>query len=329
MRIRKMMLALALSFAAGHAAAQTAVQNAVQNYPNKPLRLVVPFAAGGPVDTISRPFAEKLSEQLGQPVVIDYIPGAGTLIGSDNIAKSAPDGYSLLVLTVDILILQSSHPKLPFDVFRDFAPVGVTSRGTIALVVDPKLPIRNSPEFVAYAKANPGKLSFGSTGVGGSLHLGAEMLKIQANIDMTHVPYKGVAPALADIMGGHLSWIFSSMAGALPLARSGKVRAIAVASLNRNPLLPDVPTIAESGYPGFEVAVINGIIVPAKTPRPIINHLSQAMIKLLATQDIKERFAKSGVDAASNTPEEFATMIRNEVDKWGKVVKAINFVQKD
>ena len=300
-----------------------------QNFPVKPIRLIVPVAAGGPVDLITRPFAEKMSEQLGQPMLVENMGGAGTLIGSDHVAKSAPDGYTLLVTTVAITILPSSYPKLPFDLVRDLTGVSVMSKGTIVVVVDPKLPIRNIKDMVAYAKANPAKLTFGSTGIGGSLYLAGELMKMSAGIDMTHIPYKGAAPALTDIMGSHLSLIFVSMAAVLPLSNAGKVRPIAVASLARSPVMPDIPTVAESGYPGFEVTAGNGVLAPSKTPRAVINHLNQAMVKVLASPDIKERFAKSGVDAISGTPEEFTTDIRNEITRWAKVVKAINFVQQE
>ncbi len=299
-----------------------------QNFPARPLHLIVPFAAGGPVDLIARPFAEKMTETLGQPMVVENMGGGGTIIGTDHVAKAAPDGYTLLVTSAAVMIVPSSYPKLPFDVIKDFAPVSVMSSSTIVLVADPKLPFRTVPELVAYAKANPGKLSFGSSGTGGSLHLGGEMLNLMAGIETTHIPYKGAAPALTDIMGGHVSMMFVSMAAVLPLSTSGKVRAIAVASLKPAAALPGVPTM-DSFYPGFEVTAGNAVLAPAKTPRPIITRLNQAMAKALGTQDLKDRFAKSGVEALSTTPEEAAADVRNEIARWGKVVKAINFVATD
>jgi tripartite-type tricarboxylate transporter receptor subunit TctC len=202
------------------------------------------------------------------------------------------------------------------------------SSSTIVLVADPKLGFRNVQDMVAYAKANPGKLTFGSTGTGGSLHLGGEMFKLMAGVDMTHVPYKGAAQALTDIMGNHLSFIFVSMAAVLPLAKSGKIQPLAVASLKRNPSLPDLPTM-DSIYPGFEVTASNGVVAPARTPAAVITRINQAMAKALATPFVRDAFAKSGVEPVISTPEEFGASIRNEVARWGKVVKAINFVQAE
>lgn len=299
-----------------------------QNYPSRPIRLVVPFAAGGPVDTISRPFADKVSQQLGQTMYVENIGGGGTVIGSDRVAKSPPDGYTLLVTSAAVMILPTSYPKLPFDVIRDFAPVSSMSESTIVLVADPKLPFTTVKELVSYAKANPGKLTFGSSGTGGSLHLGGEMLKLQAGIDMAHIPYKGAAPALTDIMAGRVSMMFVSMASVLPLYKSGKIRPIAVASLKPAAALPGVPTI-DSVYPDFLVTAGNGVLAPAKTPRAIVTHLNQAMTKALNSEDLKARFAKSGVQTVSGTPEEWGEDVRKEIARWAKVVKAINFVQTD
>ncbi len=302
---------------------------AAQNFPVKPIRLIIPFSPpGGPVDLTVRPFAEKLGEFIGQPIVVENVGGAGTMIGSDLVAKSAPDGYTLLITSAAIMIMPSSNPKMPFDLMRDLTPVGTVSQSTIVLVVDPKLGFRNIPDLVAYAKANPGKLAFGSTGAGGSLHLGGEMLKLMAGIDMTHIPYKGAAQALIDIMGGHLSMTFVSMAAVLPLAKSGKIQPLAVAALKRNTSLPDLPTM-DSLYPGFEVTASNSILAPAKTPAANITRINQAMAKSLSSPSVKDAFAKSGVEPVISTPEEFGAAMRVEVARWAKVVKAINFVQVD
>ena len=231
-----------------------------QSYPARPIRLVVPFAPGGPVDIMTRPFAEKLTDFIGQPVIVENIGGAGTLIGSAQVARSAPDGYSLLITSAQIMIMPSSNPKMPFDLFRDLSPVGTVSQVTIVLVVDPKLGFKNIADLVAHAKANPGKLSFGSTGTGGSLHLGGEMLKLLTSIDMIHVPYsRGAAQMLADLMGGNISMTFVSMAGVLPLAKSGKIQPLAVTTKTRSPSLPDLPTM-DSIYPGFELSAISGVV---------------------------------------------------------------------
>jgi len=314
-------ITLGLALLAGPAAAQ--------NFPVKPIRLIIPFSPpGGPVDLTVRPFAEKLGEFIGQPIVVENVGGAGTMIGSDLVAKAAPDGYTLLITSAAIMIMPSSNPKMPFDLMRDLTPVGTVSQSTIVLVVDPKLGFRNIPDLVAYAKANPGKLAFGSTGAGGSLHLGGEMLKLMAGVNMTHVPYKGAAQALIDIMGGHLSMTFVSMAAVLPLAKSGKIQPLAVASLKRNTSLPDLPTM-DSLYPGFEVTASNSILAPAKTPAANITRINQAMAKSLSSQSVRDAFAKSGVEPVISTPEELGTAMRVEVARWAKVVKAINFVQVD
>lgn len=297
-----------------------------QNFPAKPIKLVIPFSPpGGPVDLTVRPFAEKWSEFLGQPIIIENVGGAGTLIGSEQVARAAPDGYTLLVTTAAIMILPSSNPKMSFDPLKDLVPVGTISSSTIVLVVDPKLGLKNVQDLVSYAKANPGKITFGSTGLGGSLHLGGEMLKLMAGVDMTHVPYKGAAQALTDIMGSHLSMIFVSMAAVLPLARAGKVQPLAVAAMKRNASLPDLPTL-DSIYPGFEVTASNAVVAPAKTPAAAITRLNQAMAKALGTPFVKDAFAKSGVETVISTPEEFGVSMRNEIARWAKVVKAINFV---
>lgn len=300
-----------------------------QTYPAKPIRLVIPYSPpGGPIDLTVRPFAEKLGEVIGQPIIIENIGGGGSMIGSDHVAKSAPDGYNLLITTAAIAIMPSSNPRMPFDPLKDLAPVGTVSASTIVLATDPKLGFRNVQDLVSYAKANPGKLTFGSVGLGGSLHLGGEMFKLMAGIDMVHVPYKGAAQALTDIMGNHLSMLFVSMASILPLASSGKIRPLAVASLKRATALPDLPTM-DSIYPGFEVTASNGIVAPARTPAAVIARLNQAMGKALASAEVRDRFAKSGVEPVISTPEEFAAALRAEIARWSKVVKAINFVQTD
>ena len=300
-----------------------------QTYPLKPIRLVIPYSPpGGPIDLTVRPFAEKLGEVIGQPIIIENIGGGGSMIGSDHVAKSAPDGYNLLITTAAIAIMPSSNPRMPFDPLKDLAPVGTVSASTIVLATDPKLGLRSVQELVSYAKANPGKLTFGSVGLGGSLHLGGEMFKLMAGIDMVHVPYKGAAQALTDIMGNHLSMLFVSMASILPLASSGKIRPLAVASLKRATALPDLPTM-DSIYAGFEVTASNGIVAPARTPAAVIARLNQAMARALASPEVRERFAKSGVEPVISTPEEFGAALRAEIARWGKVVKAINFVQTD
>ncbi len=316
-------LLAALALCAGAASAQAPA------WPAKPVRIVNAFAAGGPIDIPARAVAQRLSKVFGQQFIVENIAGAGGIIGAEHVAKSGPDGYTLMITSSSITLHPSVYNKVPFDVLKDFAPISLVSQGDIVYVVGPKFPGSNAREFVALAKASPGKLTYGSSGTGGSLHLGAELLQSMAGIQLTHVPYKGAAQALTDLMGGHLDIALVSVAPTLPLIKAGKVKLVGVASLSRSPVIPDVATFAESGVPGYEVASQNGIIAPAATPREIINLLNATLVKIINTQDLKDLFAVNGLQAVSSTPEQFASEIRREVAKWAGVVKAARIEKMD
>jgi tripartite-type tricarboxylate transporter receptor subunit TctC len=293
-----------------------------QEYPSKPVRIIVPFAPGGPNDLAVRPLAPKLQELLGQPFIIDYRAGANGIIGSEMVAKSPPDGYMLLVISSSFTINASTYAKLPFDPLRDFAPVSSIAAGDIILVVNPTVPVRSVKELVALAKSSPGKLTFASSGNGGSLHLGAELLKLTAGINMVHVPYKGAALALTDVIGGHVDSMFISAAGAIPQIKAGKARVLAVASARRAHALPDTPTFAEAGFPQVLVDTRYGLLAAGATPAATINRLQSAIARVLSAPDVRERYTALGLDPAASTPQEYAAFLRDEVARWRKVVIA-------
>ena len=293
-----------------------------QEFPVKPVRIIVPFTPGGPNDLAVRPVAQKLTELLGQPFLVDYRPGANGIIGSELVAKSAPDGYTLLIDSSSFTINVSTYAKLPFDPLRDFAPVSPIATSDIIFVVNPTVPARSVKEFVALAKKQPGKLNYASSGNGGSLHLGAELLKLTAGIDMVHVPYKGAALALADVIGGHVDSMFISAPGAIAQIRAGKARVLAVASAGRAKSLPDAPTFREAGFPEVQVDTRYGILAPGATPAATVARLQGAIAKALGTPDVRERYAALSLDTVSTSPQEYATYLRNDVTRWRKVVAA-------
>jgi tripartite-type tricarboxylate transporter receptor subunit TctC len=293
-----------------------------QEYPIKPIRTIVAFAPGGPADLVVRPVAQKLYEMLGQPVVIDYRAGANGVIGAELVAKSPPDGYTLLSTTSGFTMNPNTFAKLPYDTIKDFAPVSLTANSDIAFMVNPVVPARSIKEFIAVAKARKNTMTYASSGTGGSLHLGGEMLKLATGIDMLHVPYKGASVAMADVIGGHVDVMFISVPPAIPQVKSGKLRALATASAQRARGLPDVPTFAELGYADFEVDARYGLVAPAGTPRDIVAKLSATVAKAAQTPELKERYAGLGLEPISATPEQFAEYIRRDIAKWRKVVAA-------
>ena len=294
-----------------------------QAYPTKPVRVVVPYPPGGVGDTTMRAIAQQLSESLGQPFVIDNKPGASQMIGADAVAKAAPDGYTLFLGSVTSLAINvSSQKKMPYDPVKDFAPVSMLYFSPMYLVVNPAVPAQSVKELVALAKAQPGKLSFASIGQGGSIHLAGEMFKSMAGVDITHIPYKGSAPALTDIIGGQVSLMFDAGVSALPQVRAGKLRALAITTAKRVDSTPDLPTVAEAGgLPNYEATLWFGLVAPAATPRDIVNRLSQELAKILRQSALQARFANLGVEFSASSPEEFATYIRAETLKWGKVFR--------
>jgi len=294
-----------------------------QNYPTRPIRLVVPFPAGGTTDILAREVGRRLSVSLGQPVVIDNRPGAAGNIGSDLVAKSAPDGYTLLMCTVSTHAINPNlYAKLPYDHVKDFAPVILVAGVPNVLEVTPALPVNSVSDLIKLAKEKPGQINFASSGSGTSIHLSGELFKTMAGVDMTHIPYKGSAPAIADLMGGQVQVMFDNLPSSLQQIKAGKLRAIAVTSAQRAPALPDVPTIAESGLPGFEATSWFGIVAPAGTPPAIIARINADVNQWLQSPDAREELLAQGAAAAGGTPEQFAAHIRAETEKWAKVVKA-------
>jgi len=291
------------------------------NYPAKQIRVIVPFPAGGPTDAIARAIGQKLSETWGQPVIVDNRPGAGGNIGTELAAKSPADGYTLFIGTVANAINQSLFAKLPFDFVRDFAPVTQNYVTGLILAVHPSLPAHSVKELIALAKAHPGQLSYSSSGVGGTPHLAGELFNSMAGVTMVHVPYKGSAPAMADLLGGHIQLTFDNMLTVLPQVKAGKLRGLAVTMLTRSPLAPELPTVAEAGLKGFEVKSWNGVVVPAGTPKEIIARLNGEIVRILRQPDLREKFLVQGVELVPTTPEEFGAFIKQDIAKWAKVIQ--------
>jgi tripartite-type tricarboxylate transporter receptor subunit TctC len=308
--ILTLVLALALTGAAD-----------AQNWPTKPIRYIVPYPAGGNTDITGRLVGQKLSEALGQPVVIDNMPGAGANIGAAAAARAAPDGYTIFQGTGSTHGINSSlFPKLPFDPVKDFAPIVPLVESPLFLVVSPSLPVNSLPELIAYGKAHPGKLSFGSVGNGSAHHLAGELLKLRAGLDMVHVPYRGSAPALQDLMGGQIQLAFD--ATALPLVRDGKLRALAVASTKRWPSAREIPAISELGFPDFEVGGWFGLFAPAGTSRPIIDRINGETNRILDMPQVQKRLREIGLEPLGGTPEQLAKHVAAELAKWPAIVKA-------
>src|SRR5881227_369126 len=290
-------------------------------YPTKPVRIVVPFPAGGTTDIIARATAQKLSEAWGQQVIVDNRPGAAGNIGAELVAKAAPNGYTLLMGTVGTHAINASlYAKMPYDHVKDFAPVILVAGVPNVLVVNPQVPVNSVPELIAYAKANPGKLNFASSGSGTSIHLSGELFKAMTGVQMTHVPYKGSAPALTDLIGGQVQLMFDNLPSSLAFIKAGKLRALAVTSASRAPALPDVPTVADT-VPGFEASSWFGVLAPAGTPPEIIARINGEVTKWLATPEAKEKLTAQGANVAGGTPQDFAKHIQAETAKWAKVVK--------
>jgi tripartite-type tricarboxylate transporter receptor subunit TctC len=293
------------------------------DYPNKPIRLVVPFAAGGTTDFLARAIAQDLGTSMGTTVVVDNRPGAGGNIGSDLVARSEPDGYTLLLGTVGTHAINASlYKKMPYDTVKDFAPISLVASVPNILVVHPSVPAKSVKELIALAKAKPGTLAFASSGNGSSIHLSGELFKSMAEVDMFHVPYKGSGPALTDLVGGQVQLMFDNMPSSFPHVKAGRLRALAVTSAKRSPAAPDVPTIAESGVPGYEAVAWFGILAPAGTPPEIVKKLNTEIAKTLKSPEVTKRLASQGAEPVSNTPEQFAAYIKSEMAKWAKVVKA-------
>ena len=292
-------------------------------YPNKPIKMVVPFPAGGTTDILARAVAADLQKTLGQAVIVDNKSGAGGNIGSDYVAKAAPDGYTLLMGTVGTHAINVSlYPKMPYDAVKDFVPISLVASVTNVLVASPGYPIASVKDLIAAAKKAPDVVTFASSGNGTSIHLSGELFKQLAGVQMTHVPYKGSSTALPDVMSGQVNVMFDNAPSVMQHIRGGKLKAIAVTSSKRSPALPNVPTIAEAGLPGYEASSWFGVFAPAGTPKDIVDKLSQTIAKAVQTAEFKERLATQGADGVGNTSEQFAAHIKTEIEKWAKVVKA-------
>ena len=306
-------LAAALALVAGGAAAQA-------TWPVKPLRFVVPYPPGGSNDVLSRITAQGMSAGLGQPVVIDNRGGAGGMIGADNVAKSPPDGYTLLNVQASFVANAALRTKMVYDPLADFIYIGMMARGPLLAVAHPSLPAKNVKELIALAKAKPGQINYGSTGTGGHNHLATELFRRIANINIVHVPYKGVAPALTDLMGGHTQLVMTSLPSALTQVQAGRLKALAVGSEQRSSFLPNLPTIAET-VPGYAAEFWWGIAVPAKTPPDIVNRLGTELARALQSAEVKQRFAAEGAEPATMGREPFTKFVANEITRWRKVAQ--------
>ncbi|MGE5523574.1 MAG: Bug family tripartite tricarboxylate transporter substrate binding protein [Rhodospirillaceae bacterium] len=314
-RIALVLLALACPVAA-HAQSSA--------YPVKPIRFVVPYPPGGSNDVLSRITAQAMSAGLGQQVIIDNRGGAGGMIGADNVAKSPPDGYSLVNVQASFTANAALRTKMPYDPMGDFAYIGMMARGPLLVVVHPSLPVKTMKEFIAFARAKPGQVLYGSTGTGGHNHLATELFKRMAKVDIVHVPYKGVAPALTDLMGGHTQLVMTSLPSAMTQVHAGRLKALAVGSEQRSSFMPELPTIAESGVPGYMAEFWWGIAAPAKTPVEIVNRLAAELSKALQSADVKQRFAAEGAEPAAMSREQFTKFVSNEITRWRKVAQEAN-----
>ena len=299
----------------------SAFVNAAEPYPAKVIRMIVPYSPGGTGDNIGRAVGAKLSELLGQQVIIDNRPGAGGNIGAEATVRAAPDGYTVVMAATSLASNPALQRKMPFDPLKDLVPVSGCCEVPIIVVVHPSLPMKNINEFVAYAKAYPGKLTYASSGIGTSSHLAAELFRVQTGIDMLHAPYKTDALAMPDLLSGQVPVMFMFQTAALPQVRAGKLRALAVSTAQRSPLAPELPTVAEAGVPGYEFSGWFGIFAPAATPREIVNKIAAAAVKAVQSPDLRERLSQQGFMAVASGPEQFAAFFRGEVAKWARVVK--------
>jgi tripartite-type tricarboxylate transporter receptor subunit TctC len=295
---------------------------AAQDYPNRPVKIIVPLAAGGGVDIVTRAVAARLSEQMKQTFLVENRPGAFTNIGSEAAAKSPPDGYTLLMASPANTVNGSLFTNLPYDVLRDFVGVSQIAYAPLVMVVNPSFSAKTVPELIALAKASPGQLSYASSGNGSSQHLAGELFRGATNVDLIHVSYKGGAPALIDLLGGRTTFMFNNTLEVLPHLKNGKLRAIAVTSPKRTHVLPDVPTVAESGFPGFETTVWWGLLAPAGTPKDIVARLSEEVARAMQTPELQARFKDMGAEIVASNPEQFARFLKADVEKWAATIKS-------
>lgn len=313
--------AIALACTAALSALAALPTHAASDYPNKSIKLIVPYPPGGPTDIVARVVAQKLSERLGQTMVIENRPGAGGNLGAEGVARSPADGYTLLVATTAHAINPALFAKLNYSITKDFAPVSQLTAGPLVIVATPGLAANNVKELIALAKTKSGGINYASSGNGQSTHLSAELFSAMAGVKMNHIPYKGSAPALTDVMSGQADVMFDTMLSAMPFVKGGKLKAIAVTSAQRSPSAPEIPTVAESDLAGFEAIAWNGLVAPAGTPREVIDKLNAELRKVLEAPDVKQRFDAQGFAAQWNTPAQFSGFVQSEVEKWAKVAK--------
>jgi tripartite-type tricarboxylate transporter receptor subunit TctC len=320
-RIRRVLVITAAGMAA-YVPAPHAVAQSTATYPNRPVKLVIPFPPGGPLDIIGRLIAQKATEDWGQSVVVDNRPGAGGNIGADLVAKAPPDGYTIVMGALSTHAVNPSlYAKMPYDAVKDFAPISLVAITPNVLVVNASLPVSSAKEFVAYAKANSGKLSFGSGSNGSAGHLAGELFKVDTGTDIVHVPYKGGAPATQALLAGDTQFMFDNLANAMPQVKAGKLRALAVTTAERSKLAPELPTMAEAGLSGFDISTWFGLLAPAGTPRDVIAKWNAEVVKILNSPDMRERLTAQGAEAAPTTPEQFAAFIQSEIPKYARIVK--------
>lgn len=313
--IKQLLAGVALAAAALCGPAQA------QGYPSKPVNIVVPFAPGGATDIMTRLLAERLSKRLGQPVIVENKPGAGTMIASEYVAKAPADGHTVLMAASSLGIAPSLYSKVNYDPVKSFAPISLVASVVHVLEVHPSVPAKSVGELITWLKANPGKANYGSVGAGTSTHLESELFNTMAGVKMVHVPYKGSAPALTDLVGGSLQVMFDAWASSGPFVKDGKTRLLAVTTAQRSRILPDVPTVAESGLPGYEAMPWLGLLAPAGTPDAVVRKFHDELIEVLKEQPVQEKFHSLGLDIIGNTPQEFAEFIKKDITKWAKVIQ--------
>lgn len=299
-----------------------------QNYPERPIRMIVPFSPGGGSDISARTMTDELGRALGTTIVVDNRPGAGSVLGADIASKSSPDGYTIFLGNISMAFNAALYKKLPFNAIRDFTPISLATEQPNIIVVHPSISAKSFKEFVALARTQPGKLTFASAGLGSGTHLAMEMLMMSQKINLVHVPYKGTGPAVAALVGNQINTFMSTFASALPHVKSGRLVALAVTTAKRAPPLPDVPTVQESGVPGFEYATWYGILTPTGTPMPIVNKLNKTIVAVLSAPEMKERYARQGMEAIPSSSAEFVKLLKDETGKWAKVVREAKIPQQ-
>jgi tripartite-type tricarboxylate transporter receptor subunit TctC len=295
--------------------------SAAQNYPTRPVKIVVPYGVGGSADVFGRFLAAKLSDALGQPFVIENRPGGGAVIGTDAVAKSAPDGYTLLVMSNTHAVNETLIPKKPYDLMRDLAPVTGINSQDLLLVVNPRVPVSNLKELIAYAKKNPGKLNYASSGPGTPYHMAGELFKHMAGVDIVHIPHKGSDQARTAVLGGQVELMFDAISTIIAHVHAGKLKALGTTGKTRSPVTPDIPTVSEAGVPGYEAPIWLGLMAPSATPRPIVDQLSSAVGKIVNSPEVKENWLKQGAVPMAMKPDEFGKFLRADIEKWGKLVR--------